>query len=61
MNDEAALSTRPDFLPSPKFDCKATSAQLAKAKLDKCNTSRKNAVGFYVSLLKHSYAQSGDF
>ena len=44
MDDEAALSTRPDFPPSPKFDRKAANIQLAKANLDKHNPARKNMV-----------------
>jgi hypothetical protein len=43
LDDEAALSTRPDFPPSPaRFDREAANAKLAKA--SKRNMSRKNEV-----------------
>ena len=43
MDDEAALSTRPDFPPSPeKFDREGANNQLARA--NKRDLSRKNTV-----------------
>jgi hypothetical protein len=43
MDDEAALSTRPDFPPSPeKFDREGANYQLARA--NKRDPSRKNKV-----------------
>jgi hypothetical protein len=34
MDDDAAISTRPDFPPSPEFDRKAADAQLEKANMN---------------------------
>ena len=48
MDDEAALSTRPDFPLSPKFDRNAANERLEKAKPSKRNPSRKNAVHFTI-------------
>ena len=54
MDDEAALSTRPNFPPTQKFDCKAANTLLAKANLEKRNPSRKNTVCFFCVVIKYS-------
>jgi hypothetical protein len=43
MDDQVALSTRPDFPPSPSaFDCRVAAARVSKA--NQCNPSRNNKV-----------------
>ena len=54
MDDEAALSTRPDFPPTQKFDRKAANALLAKANLEKRDPSRKNIVCFFCAVIEYS-------
>jgi hypothetical protein len=44
MDDDMALSTRPDFPPSPKLDRKAVHAQLATAKAGGTQSTQKNLV-----------------
>jgi hypothetical protein len=57
MDDEAALSTRPDFPPSPNFDRKAATEQLERAQLNIRNPSRKNAVRFSIQAYSYVGAQ----
>ena len=60
MNDEAALSTRPDYRPSPtKFDRKAAdakvAAKLATAKAGTGRSTRENMVRFFYHSTALSY------
>lgn len=47
MDNAAAMSMRPNFPPSPRFDRQAANDQLAKVKPDKRNPSRKNTVSLF--------------
>lgn len=50
MGDEAALSTRPDYPPSPtKFDRKAADAKIATARANTGRSTRKNMVRFFTT------------
>jgi hypothetical protein len=52
MDDQVALSTRPDFLASPDaFDRRAAAAQLLKA--NQCNSLQINKVSRIFMLLSH--------
>jgi len=53
MDDDAVISTRPDFPASPEFDRKAADAQLEKANMNRRNLSRKNMVCAVLSLADH--------
>lgn len=58
MDDEAALSTRPDYPPSPtKFDREVADARLATAKAGTSRSKRKNTVRFFYHSTALSYTE----
>jgi len=58
MDDEAALSTRPDYPPLPtKFDREVADARLATAKAGTSRSKQKNTIHFFYHSTALSYTE----